>query len=460
MSSQIPDISYNDLLEILSNISVAVAVCNSDGRVIWVNRTLCDIVGISGDEWMGKTTRQLVEENYLDSSLVYSMFTEKKEISALVRAKNGKELVSRCRQIYDSNSIKFLVTTSTLLPELNDLRVKLEKERYRNIRYRREIEHLRDVLLIEKDFVFASPEMKSLLKDIKKVAPVDCTVLITGESGVGKEVVAKAIHSNSSRKNGPFIPLEIPSIPKSLLEAELFGYEEGAFTGSAKGGKIGLFEVAQGGTLFLDEIGDSPYDVQVKILRVIENGEIRKVGGTRGIKLDVRIIAATNRDLGRMIREGRFRDDLYYRLSTVPLKIKPLRERPEDIWPLCEHFVEKINGKYGMKKKIAGTAFDILKKYNWPGNVRELRNVVERLAIFSEDDLITLDDVKTALAVQSQHHPQEEMNGAGTPWEKYESFERARILEALKEAGGNKTKVAKMMGISRSKLYRKISRLP
>jgi len=312
------------------------------------------------------------------------------------------------------------------------------------------------ISFVEQDLVFESMAMKFLMGDLKKVAPVDCTVLITGESGVGKEVVAKTIHSNSPRKNGPFVTVTIPSITENLLESELFGYEEGAFTGSLRGGKTGLFEIAQGGTLFLDEIGDCPYDIQVKILRAIDNGEIRKVGGTKSIRLNVRIIAATNKDLGQLIKKGLFREDLYYRLSIVPLFIKPLRERPEDIWPLCESFLEKINAKYSLKKKISRPAFKIIKNHTWPGNVRELKNFTERLAILSNGDEIAPEDVLFLLNNHVVITRQEERPVVESPWESYQSYENTQILEVLKQVGGNKTKAAGILGISRSKLYRKL----
>jgi len=455
-------IPYDDLLTILSNISGAVAVTNTENRVIWVNKTLCDMLEITDNEWMGKTTKELINEKYLDKDFAPANFKTKNEISGFVRSRNGKELLFRCRSILDQNQkIKYYVTTSTSLTELNDLKMKLENERHRNIRYLREIEYLREVLLIDKNFVFESPEMKLLINDVRKVAPVDFTVLITGESGVGKDVLAKTIHNNSSRKNGPFIPITIPSIPESLLEAELFGYEEGAFTGSVKGGKVGLFEIAQGGTLFLDEIGDCPYNIQVKILRSIETGEIRKIGSTKSISLNVRIIAATNRDLIKLMKQNLFREDLYYRLSILMFHIKPLRERLEDIGPLCNHFTKSINDKYSMKKQISNDAIEVLKRYSWPGNVRELKNVVKRMAILSSENNITAKDVRSIIYNHNANLQQnnEGSNGSSSPWEQFESYERTRIFEVLKQVGGNKTKAAQILGISRSKLYRKIDSL-
>lgn len=452
-------IPHDDILAILGSVSFAVGVANSETRVIWVNKILCDLVGITEDEWIGKTTRELINEKYLDKVFTPANFKTKKEISGFVHSRSGMEIFFRSCPIFDHNQkIKYYVTTSTSISELNDLKMKLENERCRSSKYLREIEYLRKILFIDGDFVFESPEMKSLIDDVKKVALVDSTVLITGESGVGKEVLAKIIHNSSNRKNGPFIPVTIPSIPESLLEAELFGYVEGAYTGAVKGGKTGLFEIAQGGTLFLDEVGDCSYDIQVKILRAIETGEIRKIGSTKSISLNVRIIAATNKNLGKLMKQGRFREDLYYRLSIVPFHIKPLRERPEDIWPLCDHFIKKINDKYNLKKKFSGEALEILKSYKWPGNVRELKNMVERLAILSSENSITAEDVKPVLNSNliNLRQNSEESNTSSSLWEEFDSYERAKIFEVLKQVGGNKTKAAEMLGISRTKLYRKL----
>jgi transcriptional regulator with PAS, ATPase and Fis domain len=369
------------------------------------------------------------------------------------------EVMTRCRPIFNQEgNLRFVVGSSTNIRELNKLRVTLEKEKRQSTKYLREIEHLRKVLLLGEDVAFDSPEMKSLLEDVLKIAPYDYTVLITGESGVGKEVIAKTIHMNSARRNGPFIPVCIPAIPSSLLEAEIFGYEGGTFTGALRGGKVGLFEIAQGGTLFLDEMGDIPQEMQVKLLRAIETGEIRKVGGTRTIRLDARIIAATNRDLPQMIREGLFREDLYYRLSVVPIHVRPLRERPEDLQPLCTRFLQEINQKYGKNRSLSGEALDVLMRHSWPGNIRELKHVMERLFIMANGDLIIPDDVREVLKSVHPETAKRRMSRENALEKEYEAHERDRILKALKKAGGNKRKAAEILGMTRTKLYRKLNR--
>jgi PAS domain S-box-containing protein len=436
----------------MDSVSDAVIVLTPDSRVMMVNKTLCDILDIRAEEWLGKTPKQLISEGYIDRSTVYETVRTGKEVSDIVHTRNGLEVMSRCRPIFDrGGSLKYLVVTSTSLTELNQLRASLEKERRQTSKYLRELEHLRKTLLINEDFIFESPNMRSVLEIVKKISPMECTVLITGESGVGKEVLAKTIHMNSPKKGAPFIPVSIPAIPESLLESELFGFEEGAFTGSAKGGKMGLFEIAQGGTLFLDEIGDVPLNIQVKLLRAIESGEITRVGATRSIRLKVRIIAATNKSIEGEIKKGNFREDLFYRLNVVPIEIRPLRERVEDIWPLCSYFLEKINHKYGMKKEFTFEALEKLKNHKWPGNVRELRNVVERLAILSNSAQISADDVESILCSEpAPFHAQDLLT-------ELDSMERSSILNALKQAKGNRSRAAVLLGISRSKLYRKIN---
>jgi transcriptional regulator with PAS, ATPase and Fis domain len=462
LQNNLSDLTSEDFFDILSSISDAVALSNEEGRVIWMNKSLCDFLNISQDEWLGMTTRELIKAGYITRSL--ANIKSKGIQTGIILTKNGREFMSIVRPIYDKDgSIKYYLSTSTILEELTELKDQLEKLRRQNERYQGEVQCLREILFLENELVFESSEMERLAGKIIKVAPFDTAVLITGESGVGKEVLAKTIHQKSKRKDGPFIPVVIPSIPPNLLETELFGYEDGAFTGAIRGGKTGLFEIAYGGTLFLDEIGDCPYDIQVKILRTLETSEIRKVGGIKNIKLDIRILAATNKDLPQRVRDGLFREDLFYRLNVFPIHIKPLRERPEDIEPLCEYFVGNINSKYNTKKKFSKKAMTKLKEYPWYGNIRELKNVVERLVILSEDDTITMEEINAILGNSTngfRRQLTEVQDDNISPWEKYESYERSKILETLKQVKGNKTKAAQILGISRTKLYAKLRERP
>lgn len=297
------------------------------------------------------------------------------------------------------------------------------------------------------DWIGDSPKMREIKRLVKKVASTPSTILITGESGTGKEVIAKAIHSLSPRTEKPFIAINIGAIPENLLESELFGYEKGAFTG-ALSRKIGMFELASGSTLFLDEIGEMPLHLQVKLLRVIQERKIQRLGGTQSIPIDVRILAATNRDLEERIKKGRFREDLYYRLNVIQLKIPPLRERREDIPKLVGHFIKKYTRRIG--KSLTGIepeSLRVLQDYEFPGNVRELENLIERVVILADTEIITVKDLgfsaKPAAEISIKRGTLDEM-------------ERQLILAALQRWNENRTRTAKELGITRRTLLNKI----
>ncbi|HET8724988.1 MAG TPA: sigma-54 dependent transcriptional regulator [Anaeromyxobacteraceae bacterium] len=318
-----------------------------------------------------------------------------------------------------------------------------------------------------------SPSMRAVYDLIARVADSPSTVLITGESGTGKELVAQALHRGSSRRSQPLIKVNCAAIPKDLVESELFGYEKGAFTG-AVGSKPGRFELADGGTLFLDEIGEIPVEMQVKLLRALQESEFERVGGIRTIRVDVRLIAATNRDLEALIAEGRFREDLYYRLNVVPIALPPLRDRREDIPLLVQHFIEKYDRRLGKKvERVDEAAMEVLTHYAWPGNIRELENVMERSVLFADGPLVTVAQLPETL--------RERTPGPATPVaalgalgaiaspsgasmkdivrQAQSELERTLISRALEETGGNVTRAAKKLQISRKSLQVKMKEL-
>lgn len=304
------------------------------------------------------------------------------------------------------------------------------------------------------DIVGVSPPMQEILHNLPIIAASDSNVLIQGESGTGKELVAKAIHQLSPRKNGPFVAVNCSAIPEGLLESELFGHERGAFTGAVSS-KPGRFELAKGGTLFLDEIGDLKPELQVKLLRVLEERAFMRVGGTRRIPLEARIVAATNMDLKEAVRQGRFRDDLYYRLFTVPIYLPPLRQKREDIPILVKYFLEKLNRKFN--KRIRGVDPKVMKlfcRHPWPGNVRELQHVLEYCFVFTKGPIITtrhLPRLESAWAGRELELPI--TDGSVSP---LQALEKRTILMALEMAHGSKQEAARMLKISRSKLWRKM----
>jgi len=325
-----------------------------------------------------------------------------------------------------------------------------------NTRYRDELKEREDW----SPLVGSSPAMLEVYKLVARVSEGRSTVLLQGESGTGKELIARAIHANSPRREKPFIPVNCGALPDTLLESEMFGYEKGAFTG-AVGTKAGLFEAANGGTLFLDEIGDLSPALQVKLLRVMQDQEVRRVGGTTSLKVDVRIIVATNRDLEQFVKEGKFRDDLYYRLNVVRITLPTLAERKEDIPMLAHHFLQKYAG--GSARAVRGFLPDtmaLLKQYRWPGNVRELENAIERAVSLSHGPLLTPDDLPAALRqFGSQFGDKTEVSDQHDEvCLTLEEVEKRHLIRVLKETKGNKVRAAKILGIDRRTLYRMAER--
>jgi len=305
--------------------------------------------------------------------------------------------------------------------------------------------------------VSQSQKMEEVINVAARVADSKANVLITGENGTGKEVLAKAIHYISPRKDSAFVAVNVPALTETLLESELFGHEKGAFT-SADKMKKGRFEIAHGGTIFLDEVGDIPQSIQVKLLRVLQEHQFERVGGTEKIEIDVRIIAATNKELEQKIKDGTFREDLYYRLNVVSIKIPPLRERKEDILPMIEGFIDKYSKENKKDKlEISKEAADVLMKYNYPGNVRELENIIERAVVLTRGKVITLND----LPINIKGFKEEKtlaVIGKGTLTEQVEAIEKQLIFDALQESGGNQTKAGKLLGLTERNLRYKLKK--
>ena len=302
--------------------------------------------------------------------------------------------------------------------------------------------------------IAASPKMKTLLETLAMVAPSDATVLIMGESGTGKEVIANAIHHNSPRAGEPFIKVSCAALPETLLESELFGHEKGAFTG-AVARREGRFQLAHRGTIFLDEVGEMSPALQTKLLRVLQEKEFEPLGSTRTVKVDIRVIAATNRDLEKEVKEGRFREDLYYRLNVVPLVLPPLRERREDIPLLADHFLAIFREKNRKPiTAISGKALDLLVRYDWPGNVRELENVIERAVILARDEVLVPADLPPQIRMFSGEAGQDAF--AIPTGMSLDEMERALIVKTLDETGGNRTRASEILGINRRTLQNKL----
>jgi DNA-binding NtrC family response regulator len=341
---------------------------------------------------------------------------------------------------------------------LSEMRMVIHKELdVRNLR--EENRSLREALgkrYSHPNIVARSPKMQEVLATVERVAPTNATVLLGGESGVGKDLIARAIHEKSRRASGPFLKLNSTAIPENLLESELFGFEKGAFTG-AVASKPGKFELADKGTLFLDEIGDVPPLTQVKLLRVLQEREFERLGGTRTVKVDVRLIAATNRDLRAALEEGTFREDLYYRLNVVPIDIAPLRERKEDIPDLANLFISRFSGDSGKPiESLTAEAMRILVNYHWPGNVRELQNVIERACALAKRSILEAADIHLDI------RPSKTANGATgflPDGMTLEQWEDEMVQEALRRANGNKSQAARLLGLSRNALRYRLSKI-
>jgi two-component system nitrogen regulation response regulator NtrX len=366
---------------------------------------------------------------------------------------SGKATLGDAVRATKLGAFQFLEKPLTPESVLTTLRAALELSRART-----ENRRLHEALGHADPLIGVSKAMDELRALIARVAPTDARVLITGESGTGKELVASAIHRHSARAAKPFVCVNSAAIPKDLVESEMFGHERGAFTGASER-RVGRFELADGGTLFLDEVGDLGLEAQAKLLRVLETGVVERLGGEKPISVDVRVIAATNKDLARLAREGRFREDLLFRLDVLPIAIPPLRERPEDVPPLVEHFAARQAARLGRPVRFDAGAVQLLAAYAWPGNVRELANIVERLAILAAGETVTADEVARVL-------PQDGGSAAAAErWtdvalsDALDSFERTLIARALSAARGNVAEAARRLATDRANLYRRMRRL-
>jgi transcriptional regulator with PAS, ATPase and Fis domain len=362
--------------------------------------------------------------------------------------------VSRLPVVDENNRVIGIVTG-------NDALQALERKTRRSLSYyQQELTRTRDYQYTFDNLIGRGERIKWLKREAQVAARTNSTILISGESGTGKELLAHAIHCASPRSNAPFIKVNCAAVPEHLLESELFGYEEGSFTGAKKGGKLGKFELADGGTIFLDEIGDMPLAMQAKLLRVLQEREVEKIGRTDVVRVDVRVIAATNKDLEQMVKEKEFREDLYYRLNVIDLHLPALRDRREDIPLLIEHFLKTLGTELGRKiKGITPQAENLLVQYDWPGNIRELRNSLERAIALSLNDVLDVEDFKGLSGDDVPVKPTMPVMPVGTLAEAVEKAERETIKNALSYTNYNKVATARVLGVHRSLLYRKLKQL-
>ncbi|HEY3425636.1 MAG TPA: sigma 54-interacting transcriptional regulator [Negativicutes bacterium] len=455
-----------DFREIGNHLYDGIYIADGNGKTLYINDAYTRITGIQLEEVIGKYVGDMVSNGLYKNAVTPAVISSKRQVNSMGESlKNGTQILITGSPIFDKQgNVKKVVVVDREMTDLLKMKADLETsqkqikavEKDKN-KSKLEIEHLRKFHL-NKNFLGNSLETQRVIQMIQQVANLDVTILITGETGTGKEVVSNEIYMNSLRKCGPFIKLNCAAIPANLLEAELFGYAKGAFTGATNSGKVGMFELADKGTLLLDEIGEMPMELQSKLLRVIQHKEITRIGGTKSVTLDIRILAATNCNLKELCKQGRFREDLYYRLNVFPINIPPLRERLEDIAVLTQHFLDVYNLKYGKRNAIESSGIDMLRRYSWPGNIRELQNIIERLVIVSDPNaIITKEQIGILLNIHPSYMIELGDDELGLK-DIVENIERQTIEKAL-SLGGSTRKAAKILKIDQSTVVKKAKKL-
>ncbi|MCF8106200.1 MAG: sigma 54-interacting transcriptional regulator [Desulfohalobiaceae bacterium] len=440
---------------ILDSIYNGVMITDDQGRVTHMNKPYGEFLGLDHQKQIGKHCTEVVE----NSRMHIVARSGKPEINDTQRIMGQNMVVQRIPirkdgrvvAVYGQVMFKDIRDVSDLASRLSLLQSKVEM-------YEQELINLRSTRYTFASIVGVSPAIHQLKQGARKAAESDSPVCITGESGTGKEVFAQAIHQAGPRRMHPFVRINCAAIPRDLLESELFGYAGGAFTGALAKGKPGKFELGNRGTVFLDEIGELPLEMQPKLLQALEEKEFERIGGTKLIKSDFRVIAATNQDLEKMIKEHRFRKDLYYRLNVIPMFLPPLRERKEDIIPLAGHILRQFSEERAASRvvELSAEVQDAFQAYQWPGNVRELANVLERILSTMDGEVVSLPDCPLYLIDQEKRRP--DVSESSTLRGILEKTERETICRVLRESRGNKLEASRRLGIHRTHLYKKLQK--
>ncbi|MGE7664688.1 sigma 54-interacting transcriptional regulator [Ureibacillus composti] len=449
-----------DLKAIFDTSYDVIYVSDNKGITLRVSSACKELWGKEEKDLVGKSVYELEKEGIYRPSTTRMVLEKKETVSLIQTTRTGKRLKVIGTPIKDKNGeIIRVINASRDITELSQLQSELEETKQLLEGYKNELNDLRIRNEAKTSLVSRSIKMKNVISLSQRIANVDSTVLILGETGVGKEVIANYIHKSSPRSDKPFIKLNCGAIPENLLESELFGYEKGAFTGAIKQ-KRGMFELANDGTLFLDEIGEMSLSLQIKLLRVIQEQELLRVGGTSAIKINIRLITATNRDLLQMVKEGTFREDLYYRLNVIPINIPALRDRTDDILALVLHFFDYYNHKYMRSMRLSPSALETLQQYHWPGNVRELQNIIERLVVLSENEVIDKDMVEGCLFTDpcSRKSVSVTVNKIIPLKECVEEVER-QLIELAQQKYKSTSQIASVLKVNQSTISRKIQRL-
>ena len=444
----------NIVSQILKMTSDGFIITDTEGNVREINKQYADFFGKSRSEIIGKSILNIIPNSKM-IDIVKHKFSEEDAVHKYIdgEAKGNSVIVSRSYvEDEDGNvvagvaQVKFKVQTLAVAKKLMNEYEELEY-------YREEFQNQNRV----DNIIGSDTKFCEIVKECLKVAKTDIPVLLTGETGTGKEVMAKALHTNSLRYDKPFVSINCAAIPFELLESELFGYMDGAFTGAKRGGKKGKFQLANGGTIFLDEIGDMPSSMQAKLLRILQEKEIEPLGSEKSIPLDVRVVAATRQDLEAKMKDGSFREDLYYRLSVFNIHIPPLRERGGDSLELAEFFLDELNHKYKTYKTFSKAVKAYFLKYQWPGNVREVNNVVQSAYAISTENIIDINDIPARMLQQEKPAINLDKNKKSLG-QMVDDYEKDVILELLKKHKGNCLEAAKEAGIHKSNFYRKLQK--
>jgi PAS domain S-box-containing protein/TyrR family helix-turn-helix protein len=466
-NTKIPEIfnqleSFQDLTCELNTIIDSSAdglwVCDAQGTIIRVNPASERISDVRAADVIGRNTQELIQQGIIERSVFEKVINNKKVVSQLTQSSNGRKFIATGTPVFDAHGEVIRVVVSERdVTEIDRLQREMEEQEAIQNQFRHKIVEMQKTNLKSQKVIAKSPCMLKAISQAIRVSEVDSSVLILGESGVGKGLFADLVHKNSSRAEKPIIKINCGAIPVSLIEAELFGYEKGAFTG-AQSRKPGHFELADGGILFLDEIAELPLSAQVKLLRFLEDGSIMRVGGTVGRTVDVRILAATHRNLEEMVENQQFRLDLYYRLNVIPLYVPAVRERKDCILPLLRYYLDYYTEKTGYKKRLSLTATDALLSYSFPGNVRQLINICERLVVMSETELIDLQDLPSNILKFHESQEASTVQFENIPLaQALESVEKS-ILKRSYEKYRNQYKMADLLGVTQATIARKLKK--
>lgn len=436
---------------LLDSLHDGIWIIDAKGITLNVNKAMERIAGIKAEDVVGKHVREAANEGYFSTCVSLQALAKKHTVTMFDDYPNGKRCLNTSTPLFDDQgNVYRVIALIRDMTELEALQRKLADLEEETKMYKAGLEYLESAL--DEGFVGYSAAMRRLRREVAKAARSTAVTLILGETGTGKTHAAKVIHNLSTRRDRPFIAVNCGAIPATLMESELFGYEKGAFTGAAPSGRIGLFEQANKGTLLLDEIGELPLPMQAKLLQVLDGQSFRRVGGTKTISVDVRVIAATNKNLPKMVTEGTFREDLFYRLRVLSVDIPPLRERPDDIPLLAMYFLREDSHKSGISKNFEPRVLNHFLTYSWPGNVRELHAIVQSLITMSEGEIIRVEDLPDYM--RCSEHGREESPLPCSLQAAVEEVERRLIMTALAETGST-YKAARRLRVSQSTLFRK-----